>query len=562
MKRSIFTSIRSKLLFSFFSIIILLCIATLTTFVMQSSVAKLQQQIRTKLHILDQAKMIENNISEAYNNGFLMIMSDFSSDKEEFQEQYTARISDVNHILQALKGELQDADSFSELERIWNDFIIQSEETLYTTTDQELAKAHYRYLPYDQLREAIQQVVEVQQAEIRAIEAEMESFTEISNLVSVLATLCAVVIGLIWSWILSNRISTPIQQLRTVSNRIAQGDLSMEAVQESTKDEIADLIKASNLMVGNLKAFINLVSHASVEVAAASKQLAANTEVTTGSAGDMLKAIKLVNQSMLRQLENCKESVNAIQGLAIEVQNVADRSSDTAHYSQMMAERAAEGFGSIHNAMQQMASIQSAMTSSNHVAKELYDSAEKIEVITNLISDIAAQTNMLALNASIEAARAGESGKGFSVVANEVKKLAERTGQSALEITELVSWMQGNSKASVQALNQVSSEIQKGIEYVNDAGNHFDTIHKTSEEVAGQVEAISAGAEEISAGFEELTATFEELSESAQNSADQSNFLEGITSQQLALNEQVLGASKRMSSLSEDLEKEIHQFKL
>lgn len=80
--------------------------------------------------------------------------------------------------------------------------------------------------------------------------------------------------------------------------------------------------------------------------------------------------------------------------------------------------------------------------------------------------------------------------------------------------------------------------------------------------MARQVEAISAGAEEISAGFEELTATFEELSESAQNSADQSNFLEGITSQQLVLNEQVLGASKRMSSLSEDLEKEIHQFKL
>lgn len=187
---------------------------------------------------------------------------------------------------------------------------------------------------------------------------------------------------------------------------------------------------------------------------------------------------------------------------------------------------------------------------------------KKISEIVSLITAIADQTNLLALNAAIEAARAGEHGKGFAVVADEVRRLAEQSSQSATEIYNLISSIQSDSNASITVMEKGKEDVKVGMAFTNEVGEIFKEILTSSEEVASQIREISAASQQISASSEEVAASVNNIKQSAEQSAEFSSNVSKSTQEQLSTMQEVKDASSSLGKTAEELQGLVAKFKL
>lgn len=319
-----------------------------------------------------------------------------------------------------------------------------------------------------------------------------------------LSNLIIIIVSVIGWYFLSNRISKPIQHVVDVANKITNGDLTVEKIKTSRKDEIGVLIFTVNMMVEKLKDIIGKVQSTSQQLAASAEEISAGTEEVASGTTHQAEASTSITQMV-------NEMVSAVQ---VVTQNAEQASS----FSEDTVSMATSGGIVIQNTVTGMGKI-------NDRIHELVEKSAQIGEIIEVIDDIAEQTNLLALNAAIEAARAGEAGKGFAVVADEVRKLAERSSVATKEISSLIQGIQDNTNMSVEA-------VKEGNQMVNQAGESFDEILKVVKESAVRVAEIAAASEQFSAQTDEIlqsvegiAALAEETSASTEETAASANDL-------------------------------------
>ncbi|MEK4059217.1 MULTISPECIES: methyl-accepting chemotaxis protein [Paenibacillus] len=291
----------------------------------------------------------------------------------------------------------------------------------------------------------------------------------------------------------------------SLASAVADGDLTQQA-EVTSKDEVGQLASALNRMVTNLKDLINGIVMNSQSVAASSEEISASTqEISSTSTSQSAAAANIT--------ELFRELSLAINSVAVSAEEAAELSNDTVR-------TAREGGYVVETSLQGMQAV-------NHKMTQLEDDSSKIGDIIEVIDDIAEQTNLLALNAAIEAARAGEQGRGFAVVADEVRKLAERSSEATKEITKIIKAMQENTKQSVRAVSEsveqssmTSQAFEQIIAMVNNSALKVNEIAAACEEESAQaaevmssVEAISASSEESAAASEETAATCQSLAQ-------------------------------------------------
>ena len=192
----------------------------------------------------------------------------------------------------------------------------------------------------------------------------------------------------------------------------------------------------------------------------------------------------------------------------------------------------------------------------------LGERSAEIGTITEVINGIARQTNLLALNAAIEAARAGEHGRGFAVVADEVRKLAEESSTSAQKITDLVQLIQQDTSQAVAAVKENSAETENGMEVVTKAGTAFEQILNAVNKVAGEIQEVSAGAEQMAASSDEVVKYMDQISSIAMGSSEGAHNVSAATEEQLASMEEIAASSSSLSQMSEQLQEQVNKFKV
>lgn len=353
----------------------------------------------------------------------------------------------------------------------------------------------------------------------------------------------------------------PITRLSQLSIKVAEGDLSVEAPVKN-KDEVGVLSANFNTMIGNIRHLIHNVQQTSDKVTHSSKALAASADQTSSATEEITRAIQEVAQGSETQLQSAVESQIAMEEMTVGIQRIAEYSSLLSEHAHEVAQKAETGNQVVQQSVQEMQGIHTSVSDTVNVLKELEERSHEIEEIVGIISNIAGQTNLLALNASIEAARVGEQGRGFAVVAQEVRKLAELSGQSSERISVMLSEISSYVNRASTAMNASMNQVVQGSASVQQAGAAFGEIVTSLQSVNEQVHEVSASAEQMSAGSEQVAASLDELARIGRSASGHSQSVAASSEEQMASMQEIASSAAMLQSMADDLEKEVRKFKL
>ena len=347
-----------------------------------------------------------------------------------------------------------------------------------------------------------------------------------------------------------------------VMKKISGGNLRIHDLEIKSNDEIGILSESVNDMKIRLKHLLTKIAECSERVAVASEELndgtqhtnasinvvAQNMEVLTNSTADQEKTIQVLED----RIQIMREKIDGLRESAAQMEAVARES----------AGNAAVGKEKVNVAVEMMEHIAAQVGASAQIVGELGKRSGEIGQIVETISGIAGQTNLLALNAAIEAARAGENGRGFSVVAEEVRKLAEQSATAADTIAKLIATVQKDTASAVESIEQGNRGVKEGRQAVQETGAAFHGIdaevEKLNANVAVSMEHIGA----VDSSSREIFSAVGHVREIANTSSDNASSISAATQEQTASMQEVADASKMLAELSKELQGEVSQFKL
>ncbi|KOX98700.1 chemotaxis protein [Pseudomonas nunensis] len=348
-----------------------------------------------------------------------------------------------------------------------------------------------------------------------------------------MASLLALAFGLLAAWAITRQIVIPLSQTLKVAERVAAGDLTHNLISER-QDELGQLQRAMQSMTLGLRELIGGISDGVTQIASAAEELSAVTEQT--SAG--------VNS----QKVETDQVATAMHEMTATVQEVARNAEEASEAAVAADQQAREGDKVVGEAIAQIERLALEVGNSTVAMSDLKRESDKIGSVLDVIKSVAQQTNLLALNAAIEAARAGEAGRGFAVVADEVRSLAQRTQKSTEEIEELIVGLQTGTQQVATIMDNSRSLTDSSVELTRRAGGSLASITRT-------VSAIQSMNQQIAAAAEQQSAVAEEINRSVLNVRD-------VSEQTSAASEETAASSVELARLGTHLQMLVGRFKV
>ncbi|MBG9911780.1 chemotaxis protein [Bacillus xiamenensis] len=378
---------------------------------------------------------------------------------------------------------------------------------------------------------------------------------------AIILLISSFILGGIAIFFIVRSITIGLRKLVHFSNKVSEGDLT-ETLETKSKDEIGDLTRSFSKMSESLREVIRAVQQSVDNVASASEELTASASQTSQATEHITMSIEQFSNGNEAQNEKVESSTNQLVQMNEGLQGMSHTSSEVAAVSVQSTEAAGQGGRIVESTANQMKHIDTSVQEAEQVMKELEYKSKDITSILNVINGIADQTNLLALNAAIEAARAGESGRGFSVVAEEVRKLAVQSADSAKEIEKLIQEIVLEIAKSQDMFKAVNREVNAGLGMTEEAKESFQNIYEAAEGMSKKLTQLNDTAIDLSSGSKLVSQAMQEMRQVSRESAANIQDIAASAEQQLASMEEITSSSVTLANMAEELKELTSQFKI
>lgn len=373
--------------------------------------------------------------------------------------------------------------------------------------------------------------------------------------------LCAIVGSYAWRTAFKRRVLEPLRDLGGVMTEAGRGDLTVRATAPHD-DEIALLVTECNGLIASLAVIAGQVRQSADSVYGAATQLSAASEEINASSMEISASVQQIAHGAELQSRKVEETSAAIESISETIGAVAERAEEASRTSDEASHVAVRGEEATHEAIAKMDEVRDAIQTLAGSVEMLGQRSKEIGAIVDVITSIADQTNLLSLNAAIEAARAGESGRGFSVVAEEVRKLAEGSGKAAEQIGDLIKDVQSETSKALKYMEIGTAEVRAGAEVVGRSGDALREITEATVRTAAVAREIAAATSEqarrtaeVDRAMHDIAAVVEENAASAQETA-------AATQEQTACMQEVSSSAQDLADMAQRLEESVSLFRL
>ncbi|QWH10452.1 methyl-accepting chemotaxis protein [Bacillus mycoides] len=371
----------------------------------------------------------------------------------------------------------------------------------------------------------------------------------------------AIVFGSVLIYFIINSITRPLRKIADSAYKISKGDLT-EKITIYSKDDIGKLGNSFNEMSASLQDVITQISFSSEHVAASAEELTASVQQANDATDQITIAMEQVSGGAESQSQGVEEGAATLQQVNTAIQDVTGSAEEISISSLHARGRAVEGEELVEQTAKQMQSISRSVSQSDAIIKLLDEKSKQVGAISEAIQNIATQTNLLALNAAIEAARAGEQGRGFAIVADEVRKLAEQSGESSGEIANLIAEIKADIEHTVKAMDNVSVEVQQGLEVVTKTKVSFAEISSSTTHIVSQVNQMVETTKKIAGDANEVTNAIDEIAAAAEENTASMQSVAASTEEQVNSMEEISSASQNLAEMAEELQAMTSKFKV
>lgn len=394
--------------------------------------------------------------------------------------------------------------------------------------------------------------------EAREVASRLNSLTQIFIVLTII--ILALSIG--GAYVITLRMIKPIDVIREVSEKVAAGDLRIGNLHMTSQDEFGQLGRSFATMTKNVAELIRKTQNSAEQLAASSEELTASASQAADAShqvADSIVAVSLGAEKQKEKVDACMETTDTmLRGLYTVIQ----RTEEIGIMSVKTADATHSGLKSITKMTDQMKNIGTVSGQVQEDVSKLAASSQEIGEIVTVISSIAGQTNLLALNAAIEAARAGEQGRGFAVVADEVRKLAEQSKEAAQRITDLITVNQGDIMAVVNVSRTVESNVNEGIHVVTSAGETFKEIADLVGRVTEKVQETTAAFKHVETGTQDIKNAVEEIDTVSRMVGGETHTVSAATEEQSASMQEIAISSQALAEMAGELHTAISKFKI
>lgn len=378
---------------------------------------------------------------------------------------------------------------------------------------------------------------------------------------AIILLISSFILGGVAIFFIVRSITIGLRRLVDFSEKVSEGDLT-ETLETKSKDEIGDLTRSFSKMSESLREVIRAVQQSVDNVASASEELTASASQTSQATEHITMSIEQFSNGNEAQNEKVESSTNQLVAMNEGLQDMSQTSSEVAAVSLQSTEAAGQGGRIVESTASQMKHIDTSVQEAEQVMKELEYKSKDITSILNVINGIADQTNLLALNAAIEAARAGESGRGFSVVAEEVRKLAVQSADSAKEIEKLIQEIVLEIAKSQDMFKAVNREVNAGLGMTEEAKESFQHIYEAAEGMSKKLSQLNDTAIDLSSGSKLVSQAMQEMRQVSRDSAANIQDIAASAEEQLASMEEITSSSVTLANMAEELKELTSQFKI